>query len=100
MCDVISRELTKINHGNRCIYYYLIGTITYLHNIVLICILLFIMLLRGKNPQKGAYPLHISNDCIYACLVNRNQLLGDAVASYFISNSEILKIYIYFRFIQ
>ena len=29
----------------------------------------------------GAYPLQIqiSNDCIYTCWVNRNQVLGDAV---------------------
>ena len=39
------------------------------------------ILLRGGNPQKGAYPLHkpISNDCIYVFMVNRNQLLGDTV---------------------
>ena len=31
-------------------------------------------------PQKGAYPfqIQISNDCIYTCWVNRNQLLEDA----------------------
>ena len=41
----------------------------------------FYLYFRGKIPQKGAYPLQIpiSNDCIYAFLVNRNQLLGDAV---------------------
>ena len=50
----------------------------------------------GKIPQKGAYPLHIpiSNDCIYSCLVNRNQLLGDAVLVILLVISEILKIYI------
>ena len=43
-----------------------------------VCVL---SILFSKIPQKGAYPLHIpiSNDCIYACLVNINQLLGDAV---------------------
>ena len=45
--------------------YYLIQTFTHIHNMILIC----------------AYPHQIlnSNDCIYACLVNINQLLGDAV---------------------
>ena len=41
----------------------------------------FIYNFKENIPQKGAYPLHIpiSNDCIHACLVNINQLLGDAV---------------------
>ena len=42
----------------------------------------FIYTLGEKSTKgKGAYPLHIpiSNDSIYSCLVNRNQLLGDAV---------------------
>ena len=38
-------------------------------------------ILLREIPQKCAYPLHIpiSKYCIYTCLVNRNQLLGDAV---------------------
>ena len=33
-----------------------------------------------ENAQNGAYPhLPFSNYCIYACLVNRNHLSGDAV---------------------
>ena len=41
----------------------------------------FIYTFEEKIPQKVAYPLHIpiSNDCIYVCLINLNQLLGDAV---------------------
>ena len=41
----------------------------------------FIYTFEEKIPQKGAYPLQtqISNDCIYTCWVNINQLLGDAV---------------------
>ena len=41
----------------------------------------FIYTFEEKIPQKGEYPLHIpiSYDCIYACLVNINILLGDAV---------------------
>ena len=41
----------------------------------------FIYTFEETIPQKGAYPLYIpnSNDCMYACLVNLNQLLGDAV---------------------
>ena len=50
-------------------------------NAYLLCVLS--ILLRGENPQNSAYPppppFPISNDCIYVCLVNRNQLLGDAV---------------------
>ena len=44
-----------------------------------VCVLSII--LRGGNPQKGAYPLpHTNfNNCIYNGLVNGNQLLGDAV---------------------
>ena len=30
-------------------------------------------------PQKDAYTVLISNNCIYACLININQLLWDAV---------------------
>ena len=80
--------------------YYLFGTITHLHNIVLMCILCFMIhvvihfplelmpslcnfihTFEEKIPQKGAYPLPIqfSNDCIYTCWANINQLLGDAV---------------------
>ena len=46
-------------------------------NAYFVCVL---SILLKKIPQKGAYPLHIpiSNNCIYACLVNINQLLGDA----------------------
>ena len=56
----------------------------------------FIHTFEEKIPQKGAYPLpiQISNDCIYTCWANINQLLGDAVLVIFISNSEILKKYI------
>ena len=52
-------------------------------------------------PQKGAYPLQIpiSIDCIYTCLVNRNQLLGDAVLVSLLVIPRYLK-NIYFRFIQ
>ena len=47
-------------------------------------------------PQKGAYPLHIpiSNDCIYACFVNSNQLLGDAVLITLLVIPRYLYIYI------
>ena len=47
-------------------------------------------------PQKGAYTINIpiSNDCIYAFLVNRNKLLGDAVLVILLVISEILKKYI------
>ena len=47
-------------------------------NVYVVCVL--DILLKGKI-YKGCIPRHIliSNECIYACLVNRNQLLGDAV---------------------
>ena len=60
----------------------------------------FYLYFLGKIPQNGAYPLHISisNDCIYACLVNRNKLLGDAVLVILLVISEILKMYIILDF--
>ena len=47
-------------------------------NAYFVCVL---SILLREIPHKGAYPLliPISNYCIYACLVNRNKLLGDAV---------------------
>ena len=80
MCDVISRE--------HAFNYYCIGTITHLHNMVFmhnlisntysysypirmdayfVCVLS--ILLWGKNPQKGAYPLHIPNSMIVYIIV-------------------------------
>ena len=42
--------------------------------------LCFIYTFEGQNAQKGAYPhIPFSNYCIYVCLINRHQLLGDAV---------------------
>ena len=38
------------------------------------------ILLRGKSTKGCITPPHTKfNDCIYKCLVNGNQLLGDAV---------------------
>ena len=94
MCDVISRELMVFKN------YYLIGTISHLHNMVLMYTLIynrcsysypirmdayfvcdFSIILRGTESTKGCIPPpHTKfNDCIYKCLVNGNQLLGDAV---------------------
>ena len=54
--------------------------------------LCFIYTFDETIPQKGAYPLHISilNYCIYACLININQLLG-IQSLLFLNNSELLK---------
>ena len=48
-----------------------------------------------KIFHKGCIPpLHTNfNDCIYVCLVNRNQSLGDAFLVILISNSEIFNKY-------
>ena len=67
---------------NTCSYSYPIRMDVYF-----VCVLS--ILLKGKNTQKGAYPLHIPpphtqiNDCIYNCLVCGNRFLGpnDNVAS-------------------
>ena len=124
MCDVISRELMKIDHKNRymlliiisseqlhtsiiwywCILWFIIHEVSHIPLKWMHILCVFHLYFWGeKDPQKGAWykgvtgyapPPHTKfNDCIYNCLVNGNQLLGDAVLVIFFSNFEILNLY-------
>ena len=57
ICDVISRELTKID---KYFNYYLIGTITHLHNIVLMYNLIY-------NTFSYSFPIRM--DAYFVCVL-------------------------------
>ena len=81
-----------------CILWFIIHIVIHfpLEWMPILCV--FYLYFWGKIPQKGAYPLHIpiSNDCIYAWRLfgQYKSIIMRCSPSYFISNSEILKIYI------
>ena len=86
MCDVISRELIKIDHRNRymlliiisleqlhssMMYTLIYTTCSYSYSIKMdayfVCVLSIITM--GKNPQKSAYTLHIPTSMIAYIIV-------------------------------
>ena len=106
MCDVISLELMKIDHSNRymlliiisleqlhtsiiwcwCIIWFIIHVVIHIPLEWMYILCVFYLYFWGETSTKGCIPPpHTQiNDCIYTCLVNGNQILGDTVLVIFI----------------